>query len=123
MKDKYDIRFASVNAGAGTLSGGNQQKIVIAREAESNPSLYVAIQPTRGLDIGAGDAVQETLMKLRNGRKAVLLVSMELDEILAICDRIAVISDGRIIDIVDAASTDKESLGFLMLGSEAKNEK
>ena len=113
----YDIRLANIQVAAGTLSGGNQQKIVIAREANNDPKLYVAIQPTRGLDIGASDSVQDTLIRLRNENKAVLLISMELDEILAVSDKIAVIFDGKIVAVVDAATADKESLGYLMLGS------
>ncbi len=116
----YDIRLANIHVAAGTLSGGNQQKIVIAREANANPELYVAIQPTRGLDIGAADAVQDTLIRLRDENKAVLLISMELDEILAVSDRIAVIFDGKIVAIIDAAEADKESLGYLMLGSKQR---
>ncbi len=116
MRDKYDIRLASTSVKVGTLSGGNQQKVVIAREAESNPELYVAIQPTRGLDIGASEQVQNTLLKLRNENKGVLLISMELDELLAVSDRIAVIFEGKIVDIVDAATTNKEALGSAMLG-------
>ena len=119
----YDIRLANVNVAAGTLSGGNQQKIVIAREANADPSLYVAIQPTRGLDIGASDSVQDTLIRLRDENKAVLLISMELDEILAVSDRIAVIFDGRIVAVIDAASADKESIGYLMLGSRKGEDK
>ena len=119
----YDIRLANVNVAAGTLSGGNQQKIVIAREANADPSLYVAIQPTRGLDIGAADSVQDTLIRLRDENKAVLLISMELDEVLAVSDRIAVIFDGRIVAVVDAATADKESIGYLMLGSRKGGEK
>jgi simple sugar transport system ATP-binding protein len=119
LAGEFDIRAASVDVRAGTLSGGNQQKIVIAREAYSDPELFVAIQPTRGLDIGASDAVQDTLVQIRNKGKAVLLISMELDEILAVSDRIAVIFEGKIVDVLDAASTTKEELGRLMLG--AKN--
>ena len=123
LAKEYDIRLANVNVAAGTLSGGNQQKIVIAREANADPSLYVAIQPTRGLDIGAADSVQDTLIRLRDENKAVLLISMELDEVLAVSDRIAVIFDGRIVAVVDAATADKESIGYLMLGSRKGGEK
>lgn len=117
LRAEFDIRCVSIGVRTGTLSGGNQQKIVIAREASNNPEIFVAIQPTRGLDIGAGEAVQETLIAIRDQGKAVLLISMELDEILAISDRIAVIFDGKIVDVVDAESTSKEELGRMMLGT------
>ena len=117
LSKEFDIRCANVNVPASTLSGGNQQKIVIAREASMNPDLYVAVQPTRGLDIGAMDSVQNMLMQIRDNGKAVLLVSMELDEILAVSDRIAVIYDGKIVDIVDASSVTREELGEMMLNS------
>ena len=119
LREDFDIRCVSIGVRTGTLSGGNQQKIVIAREASNNPEIYVAIQPTRGLDIGAGEAVQETLIAIRNQGKGVLLISMELDEILAISDRIAVIFEGKIVDVVDAEHTSKEELGSMMLGTVA----
>ncbi len=121
MSKEFDIRCANVNVHSGTLSGGNQQKIVIAREAYNNPEIYVAIQPTRGLDIGAANAVQETLMNIRNKGKGVLLISMELEELLAVSDRIAVIYEGKITKIVDGAKTDKNELGKYMLGEGENN--
>lgn len=118
LSKNFDIRAANDIVPAGTLSGGNQQKIVIAREASMDPDIYVAVQPTRGLDIGAMEAVQNMLINIRNQGKAVLLVSMELDEILAVSDRIAVIYNGKIVNTVDATSVTKEELGKMMLGSE-----
>lgn len=117
LSEEFDIRAANVNVPAGTLSGGNQQKIVIAREASVDPELYVAVQPTRGLDIGAMDSVQNMLINIRDKGKAVLLVSMELDEILAVSDRVAVIYNGQIVAVVDAESVTREDLGRMMLNS------
>lgn len=117
LSTDFDIRAANINIGAGTLSGGNQQKIVIAREASMSPELFVAVQPTRGLDIGAMESVQNMLIKIRDQEKAVLLVSMELDEIIAVSDKIAVIYNGEIVAVVDALSVTKEELGRMMLNS------
>ena len=106
-----------MDVAAGTLSGGNQQKIIIAREASRDPDVFVAVQPTRGLDIGAMEFVQKTLLEQRDKGKGVLLFSLELDEILSVSDRIAVIFKGKIVDVVDATSVDRQQLGLMMLGS------
>lgn len=120
MRKQFDIRCAHVGVAIKTLSGGNQQKAVIAREAHNNPEILVAIQPTRGLDIGASEAVQKTLMEIRNQGKAVMLISMELDEILAVSDRVGVIFDGKIIKVLNGAETRREELGRYMLGDSAE---
>ncbi len=117
LQDDFDIRCANVDVPAGTLSGGNQQKIVIAREASRNPDVLIAVQPTRGLDIGAMEFVQKTLLEQRDKGKGVLLFSLELDEILSVSDRIAVIFKGRIVDVVDAEGVTRQELGRMMLGS------
>ena len=117
MKEQFDIRCASVDVNAGTLSGGNQQKIIIAREASRDPDVLIAVQPTRGLDVGAMEFVQKTLLEQRDKGKGVLLFSLELDEILSVSDRIAVIFKGEIIDVVDAQSVTRQELGMMMLGS------
>ncbi len=114
IKD-FDIRCASRFVSAGTLSGGNQQKIVLAREVYNRPEIFIAIQPTRGLDIGASEFVQRSLRKIRDNDKGVLLFSLELDEILSVCDRIAVMYKGEIAAIVDGATATHEQLGLLML--------
>ena len=98
------------------LSGGNQQKVVIAREVCDEPDLLVAVQPTRGLDIGAIEYVHKAIIEQRDSGRAVLLVSLELDEILNISDRIAVIYNGKIVDIVDAKDADEKKIGLLMAG-------
>ena len=122
LKEEFDIRCANVDVEAGTLSGGNQQKIIIAREATRNPDVFIAVQPTRGLDVGAIEFVQDTLLKQRAKGKGVLLFSLELDEILSVSDRIAVMYKGEIVDIVDAESVTRQELGLMMLGSQRQKD-
>lgn len=122
LRKDFDIRCAGIDVQAGTLSGGNQQKIVIAREAYRNPDVFVAVQPTRGLDIGAIEFVHKTLLEQRNREKGVILFSLELDEILSLSDRIAVIYKGEIIDVVDAKKVTRQELGMMMLGSRKRAE-
>lgn len=116
----FDIRCADINVSAGTLSGGNQQKIVIGRESYEGTDIIVAVQPTRGLDVGAVEFVQHNLMEQRNKGRGVMLFSLELDEILAVSDRIAVMYRGEISAIVDAESVGRQELGMLMLGANKK---
>ena len=116
LKEKFDIRCADVNVAASTLSGGNQQKIIIARETTANPDLLIAVQPTRGLDIGAIEFVHKKLLEQRNAGKAVLLISFELDEILQVSDRIMVLHKGEIVGIIDGSSATREQVGAMMLG-------
>ncbi len=114
--EKFDIRPNDENKIAGNLSGGNQQKVIIAREVTHNPDLLIAAQPTRGLDVGAIEFVHESLVKQRDAEKAVLLVSLELDEVMNVSDRIAVIYEGKIVGIIKAKDADMESLGLMMAG-------
>ena len=114
--DKYQIRVGTITDPIRTLSGGNQQKVVVARELEARPEVIIAAHPTRGLDIYASEFVHGRLMNARNRGKAVLLVSSELDELLQLSDRIAVMFGGRIVGIVKPEATDKQALGALMLG-------
>ena len=104
----------------GTLSGGNQQKVVLAREFSAEPKLLIASQPTRGLDVGAAEFVHESLVKKRNQGVAVLLVSAELDEIMSLSDRIAVFTRGRSWEYSTAGSVDENRLGLMMTGGEAQ---
>ncbi|SEM74687.1 ABC transporter ATP-binding protein [Palleronia pelagia] len=113
---KFDVRPANCWLKAKNFSGGNQQKIVIARELERNPDLLLVGQPTRGVDIGAIEFIHEQIVALRDAGKAVLLVSVELDEILSLSDRIAVIFDGRIMGERLPSETDERELGLLMAG-------
>jgi simple sugar transport system ATP-binding protein len=91
---EFDIRTPNADTAAGSLSGGNQQKIIVAREIDRDPEVLIAAQPTRGLDVGAIEFVHERLVNERDRNKAVLLVSLELDEILSLSDRIAVMYEG-----------------------------
>lgn len=112
----YDVRTPSVRVHAGNLSGGNQQKLVLARELGRDPDLLIAAQPTRGLDVGAIEFVHKRILAERDGGKAVLLVSMELEEVLALSDRILVMYEGRIAAEFTAAEADEERLGYFMTG-------
>ncbi|MBU5591347.1 ABC transporter ATP-binding protein [Clostridium sp. MSJ-4] len=118
----YDVRTPNEDVFASSLSGGNQQKIVIAREIEKNPELLIAAQPTRGLDVGAIEYIHKRLVEERDNNRAVLLVSLELDEVLSLADRIAVIYDGQIVDILDVKDATEQKLGILMAGGTLKKE-
>ena len=114
--EKYEIRAGGVDVPIRTLSGGNQQKAVVARELESNPELIVAAHPTRGLDISAAEFVHQQLIDARNRSKAILLISADLEELLSLSDRIAVMYNGRIAGILQPSQTNEAELGALMLG-------
>jgi simple sugar transport system ATP-binding protein len=101
---------------AKSFSGGNQQKIVVAREIERNPDLLLVGQPTRGVDIGAIEFIHKQIVALRDAGKAVLLVSVELDEIMSLSDRILVMFDGKIMGERDPETTNERDLGLLMAG-------
>lgn len=114
--EEFDVRTASEIIPAGNLSGGNQQKAVIAREISRDPDLLIISQPTRGLDVGAIEYIHKRIINERDNNKAVLVVSFELDEILNLSDRIAVIHDGQITGVVDPKETTENELGLLMAG-------
>ncbi len=113
---EYDIRPASKDVKVRALSGGNQQKVIIAREFELNPELLIASQPTRGVDIGAIEFIHKKIVEHRNKNKAVLLISADLEEVMALSDRIAVIYEGKIVKILDAKDATENELGLLMAG-------
>lgn len=113
---EFDVRGANELVPAKGFSGGNQQKAIIAREVDRNPDLLIVSQPTRGLDVGAIEYIRKRLIAERDKGKAVLVVSFELDEILDVSDRIAVIHDGHIKGIVKPEETNKQELGILMAG-------
>ena len=120
--EKFDVRPRGCEeAPAGTLSGGNQQKVIIAREVTNDKDLLIAVNPTRGLDVGAIEFVHKYLVDQRNKNRAVLLVSFELDEIMSLSDRIEVIFDGRITGSVPGKNADEKELGYMMAGGR-KNE-
>jgi general nucleoside transport system ATP-binding protein len=119
---KFDVRPPDGKHKAGSLSGGNQQKVIIAREVSNDPDLLIASQPTRGLDVGAIEFVHQSLVEQRNRDKAVLLVSLELDEIMDLSDRIAIIYEGKIVGIVDAKDADEKAIGLMMAGGTVRHE-
>jgi ABC-type uncharacterized transport system ATPase subunit len=115
LKAEFDIRAQSISDTANSLSGGNKQKVVLARELSRDVKLVVASQPTRGLDVGSIEFVHERLLSEKRSGRAVLLVSTELDEVIALADRIAVIYRGEILGIVDS-KVSREKLGLMMAG-------
>ena len=120
LVEKFDVRPAgSETRPAGTLSGGNQQKVIIAREVTNDSDLLIAVNPTRGLDVGAIEFVHRYLVEQRNKNKAVLLVSFELDEIMSLSDRIEVIFDGKITGGMAGKDADENTLGLMMAGGKA----
>ncbi|MEZ7983837.1 MAG: ATP-binding cassette domain-containing protein, partial [Paracoccaceae bacterium] len=114
--ERFDIRPADDQLNANNFSGGNQQKIVLAREIERNPDILLVGQPTRGVDIGAIEFIHQQIIALRDQGKAILLVSVELDEIFALSDRIMVMFDGQIMGERDPEQTTEKQLGLLMAG-------
>ncbi len=113
---EYDVRTTGPSVQAYTLSGGNLQKIVLARELSSNPSFLIVSQPTRGLDVGSIEFVHKRIIEARDNGAAVLLVSAELDEIMSLSDRIAVLYEGQVMDTVVAKDATESQLGLLMAG-------
>lgn len=117
---EFDVRTPNEKVHASTLSGGNQQKLIVARELVRKPELLIASQPTRGVDVGAIEFIHKRLVEQRDQGKAVLLVSLELDEVMALADRIAVIYDGKIVGIVSGKGATEKELGIMMAGGNAK---
>jgi simple sugar transport system ATP-binding protein len=122
LKEKYNILAPSVDIPARKLSGGNLQKVILAREISARPKLMVAVQPTRGLDVGAIEAIQTLLLEQREAGAAILLISEELEELLALSDRLAVIFDGQIMGIVPTDQADINEIGLMMTGSKRSKE-
>lgn len=116
LMKRFDVRATSHDTVVGTLSGGNAQKVVIARELAETPRALIAAQPTRGLDIGAARFVHEQLVDLRNQGVGILLISADLDELLAVCDRLVVLFEGRIVGSLRRQDATREQLGLLMAG-------
>jgi simple sugar transport system ATP-binding protein len=115
----FDIRAESPEQPLRSLSGGNQQKVVVARELDSDPSVLVASQPTRGVDVGSIEFIHRQLVRRRDEGMAVLLVSSELDEILSLSDRVAVIYQGRLVAVLEGEQIESERIGLLMAGAAA----
>ncbi|MFC3211335.1 ABC transporter ATP-binding protein [Planomicrobium okeanokoites] len=119
----FDVRTQGPHELARSLSGGNQQKAIIGREVDRDPDLLIAALPTRGLDVGAIEFIHSRLIEQRDNGKAVLLISFELDEVMNVSDRIAVIHDGEIVDIVTPETTTEQELGLLMAGHKIDDNK
>lgn len=122
LKDKYNIMAPSIHTPAGKLSGGNLQKLILAREINSEPRFMVAMQPTRGLDVGAIEDIWALLLEQRQRGSAILLISEELDEILSLSDRIAVISEGQIMGVVNREDAHIDEIGMMMTGMQLERE-
>ncbi|MEK6256529.1 MAG: ABC transporter ATP-binding protein [Chloroflexota bacterium] len=118
--ENYDIRTPSAATPVSSLSGGNQQKLIVAREFSRPTKLLIAAQPTRGLDVGSIEYIHARLVEKRDEGNAVLLVSTELDEIMELSDRIAVMFDGKIVEIIETREASKELIGLLMAGIHPK---
>jgi simple sugar transport system ATP-binding protein len=114
---QYDVRTPSIFNDVGNLSGGNQQKVIVAREFSRPIRLLVAAQPTRGLDVGSIEYIHKRVVQKRDEGTAVLIVSTELDEVMTLADRIAVMYQGKIVDVVEAATATPQQLGLLMGGA------
>ncbi len=116
LVDQFSVKTPSLSTTTDSLSGGNIQKLIMARELDSNPSIILAAQPTRGVDIGAAEYIHSELIKQRNVGAAILMISEDLDEILGLADRIAVMFEGRIVTMVDRENATREALGLSMAG-------
>ncbi|MCL6571223.1 MAG: ABC transporter ATP-binding protein [Bacillus sp. (in: Bacteria)] len=115
--ENFDVRSGEgASSIARTLSGGNQQKAIIGRELELDPDLLIAVQPTRGLDVGSIEYIHKRLIEHRDNGKAVLLISLELDEVLQLSDRIAIVNNGELIGIVQSSETNENEVGLMMAG-------
>jgi ABC-type uncharacterized transport system ATPase subunit len=121
LKDSYEISAPTIDTQARLLSGGNLQRLILAREIESRPRLMVAVQPTRGLDVGAIESTHRLLLERRSAGAAIVLISEDLDEILALSDRVVVMYEGRITGDFDAGDADISRIGLLMTGGSAND--
>ncbi len=113
---EYDVKTPTLDTPVKALSGGNIQKLIMARELTRQPKLLIAAQPTRGVDIGATEYIHKRLIEQRNAGMAILLISEDLDEVLALADRIAVMYEGEIVGIVEP-NTPVDELGLMMAGA------
>ncbi|MBN1858548.1 ABC transporter ATP-binding protein [Candidatus Bipolaricaulota bacterium] len=116
LMDRFEIRATGPSAPAKSLSGGNQQKLIVGRELAKDPAIIVAAQPTRGLDIGAAKYIRDLLVEMRGDGRAILLVSADLDEVLALSDRVAIMYEGKFMTVCSPASLNRERVGLLMGG-------
>jgi simple sugar transport system ATP-binding protein len=119
LVEDFDVRTPSIETTVATLSGGNKQKLIVGREFSDDIQLLIAAQPTRGIDIGAIEFIHQRIVDQRDAGVAVLLVSAELDEVLGLADRVAVLYEGKIVAVLDVADADRERIGLLMAGASA----
>jgi simple sugar transport system ATP-binding protein len=120
LVEEFDVRTPSPYLPTSKLSGGNQQKVIVARELSRTVKVLIANQPTRGLDVGSIEYIHHQIIQMRDQGVAVLLVSAELDEIIALADRIAVMYRGQIVATLDANKATRENLGLLMAGAQVE---
>ena len=121
LTEEFDVRSGQgIETTVRSMSGGNQQKAIVAREVDRSSDLLIVVQPTRGLDVGAIEYIHNRIVEERNKGKAVLLVSFELDEIMSLSDRIAVMFSGEITGVLNSKETNEHELGLLMAGAERK---
>jgi simple sugar transport system ATP-binding protein len=122
LMEDYDIRAGQgPQTTVGSMSGGNQQKVIVAREISLDPRCLIVAQPTRGLDVGAIEYIRRRILEQRDSGRAVLLVSFELDEIMNLCDRIATISKGAIVAVKNAGAVTEREIGAMMASGEKIN--
>ena len=122
MVERFVIKTPTIDTPMKSLSGGNAQKVILARELSRQPSVLLAAQPTRGVDIGATEYIRQLIIEQRALGTATLLISEDLDEILALSDRIAVIFEGRIMGVLDSSQATAEKLGLMMAGEISEEE-
>jgi simple sugar transport system ATP-binding protein len=120
LVDDFDIRTPSVHVPASNLSGGNQQKVILAREFGKDPKFLLVYQPTRGLDVGAIEYIHSQILRMRDENVAILLISLELEEIFSLSDRILVLYEGKIVKEFEPDKTDEKEVGFYMTGGREK---
>ena len=118
LVDEFNVDTPGISTNAGALSGGNLQKLILARELTTDPKLIIAAHPTQGLDVGATEAVRNRLLEQQAGGVAVLLISEDLDELFSLADRIAVLNGGRVMGIVDINVATREQIGLMMAGKQ-----
>jgi simple sugar transport system ATP-binding protein len=114
--DNYDIRTPTTEVPAAQLSGGNQQKVILARELSRDPTFLLVSQPTRGLDVGAIEYIQRQILAMRDREVGILLISLELEEVFALADRILVLYEGKIVNEFIPEETDHKEVGYYMTG-------
>ena len=121
LVQSYGIKTPDLDTQTGKLSGGNIQRLIMAREITRRPKVLVAAYPTRGLDIGAAEYVHEMLLQASGAGMGIILISEELDEVQKLSDRVAVFFDGRIMDVLPVEAADEKTLGLLMAGLQQKS--